>query len=67
MELIGSFNLGVKMRLKMRKNGRAVEWLIDDLVVYAYAGEWPRVGWRLGAYFGGDEPAPTSLYINIWK
>lgn len=64
MQHIGQVKIGAKTRLKMRKNGNVIEWIVGEVIVHRLVGHWPGIGWRLGAYFGGDEPAPQN--IRLW-
>lgn len=65
--VIGVTSINGNVKLTLDYNGEVTLWRIDDKVAWAIVGNWPMIGYKLGAYFGGNRSAPNDIKIKISK
>ncbi len=51
--------------MQIKRKNKGVEWVINGQRGFALGGELPLIGWKLGPYFGGNNPAPKNMQIEI--
>lgn len=53
------------VRLMIRQEGNKIVWRIDRKKVHEIIGRMPWLTFQTGIYFGGDQPAPHNMTIEI--
>lgn len=67
VHIIGSCKINEPILLTMCEDWKRIVWVIGDTPVFSRWGKWPMIGYKLGAYFGGNRPAPHDIKIKMVK
>lgn len=65
VEIIGSCRINELIELGLLEILEMIHWKVNGFSRVITPGKWPSIGYKLGAYFGGNRPAPHDIKIEM--
>lgn len=63
---LGQVSIDLPMNYEIRQCKGIVQFVINGNMPVQLRGKIPYIGWKLGPYFGGNNPAPKQMKIEIY-
>lgn len=65
--LLGQVSIDLPMNYEIRQHNGMIQFVINGNLSVQLPGRIPYIGWKLGPYFGGNNPAPHQMKISCTR